>query len=332
MKYVLPSIFLHPLKSLCIERYVDPSRILAQCNLPLSALHDTEMLIDHYAFSATLNTAANVMNEPLLGFYVGKQIQIAGVGFIGTLMTHQTMLMNVYPLLNYLFNAQERGTRHKLNISGKIASHYIEFLIEDKVDCHQLAQLALAGQHNIFKRIVGEQWQPTRVTFTSSKRIDVAQMQNYFNCPVLFNQKYDAIEFPAQILHQKLEPSLPINKSSKLKFAKLLHEFEDVAGLVSTFIESFLAQGYQDRINVAKSLGVHPRVLQSCLHERGVTYRGLVNRVRQKLAFELLAKTNLPITAIALQLGYNTASPFIRAFKQQQGITPDRWRHANLLN
>ena len=48
---------------------------------------------------------------------------------------------------------------------------------------------------------------------------------------------------------------------------------------------------------------------------------------RIERASELLLHTDLPITQIALDCGFNDLSYFIKTFKKQTEITPAKWRH-----
>lgn len=47
---------------------------------------------------------------------------------------------------------------------------------------------------------------------------------------------------------------------------------------------------------------------------------------RMQVAANLLRQSRLPITSIALEVGYDSEAAFSRAFKRQVGVPPARWR------
>ena len=75
---------------------------------------------------------------------------------------------------------------------------------------------------------------------------------------------------------------------------------------------------------VAESLALTPRTLNRRLSAEGRTFRQLSNEARSIVAQQLLAGTQMPVTSVALALGYADASAFTRAFQRSAG-----WRPAN---
>lgn len=81
-----------------------------------------------------------------------------------------------------------------------------------------------------------------------------------------------------------------------------------------------------DMEQVAEERFVTSRTLRRQLEAEGVSFRGLVEEVRQALAEELLARTGLTVEQTALRLGYAEPAAFIRAFRRWTGTTPAAWR------
>jgi AraC-like DNA-binding protein len=69
--------------------------------------------------------------------------------------------------------------------------------------------------------------------------------------------------------------------------------------------------------------------LQRRLAGEGVRYQSLLDQVRYKLAVEYLQKTRLPISEIALLLGYSNPANFRRTFKRWSGYRPSQLRQSN---
>lgn len=63
-------------------------------------------------------------------------------------------------------------------------------------------------------------------------------------------------------------------------------------------------------------------------HSVGVPPRVYLTRIRIEKACELLEMTDLPITQIALEVGYGSSQTFARAFLKERNMTPTDYRQA----
>jgi AraC family transcriptional regulator len=78
---------------------------------------------------------------------------------------------------------------------------------------------------------------------------------------------------------------------------------------------------------VARAAGVHPVYLgQAFRQEFGETLGEYLNRIRVRAAAECLANSDLPLSTIALDLGFYDQSHFTRIFRQLTGATPGMFR------
>lgn len=78
---------------------------------------------------------------------------------------------------------------------------------------------------------------------------------------------------------------------------------------------------------VARAAGVHPVYLgQIFRQEFGETLGEYLNRIRVRAAAAMLANSGLPLSAVALDLGFYDQSHFTRVFRQLTGATPGTFR------
>ena len=78
---------------------------------------------------------------------------------------------------------------------------------------------------------------------------------------------------------------------------------------------------------VARAAGVHPVYLgQIFRQEFGETLGEYLNHIRVRAAAGMLAKSDLPLSAVALDLGFYDQSHFTRVFRQITGATPGTFR------
>ena len=90
-----------------------------------------------------------------------------------------------------------------------------------------------------------------------------------------------------------------------------------------------LAGGRPELSAVARELAMSERTLQRRITEEGSTFRELVAQARQELWRRLLGDPASTIDEVAYLLGYQDTSSFYRAFRDGEGVTPNRWRELN---
>ena len=69
-----------------------------------------------------------------------------------------------------------------------------------------------------------------------------------------------------------------------------------------------------------------PTILKNFKKQTGCTIVQYKNKKKMEMATEMLRNSSTPITDIAYELHYESLSYFLRAFKQEYGITPTEYR------
>jgi len=98
---------------------------------------------------------------------------------------------------------------------------------------------------------------------------------------------------------------------------------------VTTEVRRLLLQSAGDFFDinqVAARLNMSERSLRRRLNAESVSFRTLFEEVRDLLATEYLAKTDLTVAEIAHLLSYSETVNFRRAFMRWNGTTPSEYR------
>jgi AraC-like DNA-binding protein len=127
------------------------------------------------------------------------------------------------------------------------------------------------------------------------------------------------IQLPDEIL------SLPPPEQAPLRRGKNKLERPNFRQFVSTQI----AAGCIGIENAALQTGISVSTLQRILNASGTSYQDTLDLLRYEQARELLVNTGMPITEIALKLGYTHPGNFSRAFVRWEGISPAAYRTQN---
>ncbi|ADP11744.1 Ornithine utilization regulator [Erwinia sp. Ejp617] len=101
---------------------------------------------------------------------------------------------------------------------------------------------------------------------------------------------------------------------------------QNIVDLARVQVHQSLLQGEPLLEEVVEKMGLSSWSLQRRLREEGLSFTTLVDNVRCEVAKHDLQQHQLPISEMALLLGYSEVSAFSRAFRRWFGISPRQWR------
>lgn len=200
----------------------------------------------------------------------------------------------------------------------------------------QMVELAMAGWISFGRDIVANQSLvtneslPLAVHFSHQGPEDSSAHQAFFNCPVLFGQKENAVIIPSYLLNEATKDADPqLQQMMNLQGDALLKSYMlevNLSNEVRACICRQLSCGEPDVSDIAEQLDTNARNLRRRLQELKTSFKELVDEVRYELAQAYLADKALSLVDIAFMLGFSEQSAFSRAFKRWQGQTPSQFR------
>ena len=285
-------------------------------------------------FTAILEAAALEKRDPLFGLTLGKSFQLKGLGPITSLMLTSLTGADAFSKFTRYFPAFQNNTHYGFSISDDTAR--LSYLITDPAVKlrRQDAQFTIVLEQSILGELLGTEVRPTCVDFQHlpDADMDVGEYRAYFNCDVRFGRKENAIYFPASYLKEIGRHADP-HSSAKLEaeLVDLIRASEqhlDLSTSIEAWMTSALSAGTSIEVeNAASDFGMSLRSFQRRLFENDINFLDLRNKVRSQIAKCLLA-TAMPVTSIALYLGYSETSAFSRYFKNVTGLSPSQFRGA----
>jgi YesN/AraC family two-component response regulator len=97
--------------------------------------------------------------------------------------------------------------------------------------------------------------------------------------------------------------------------------------LVLDYLDTHFAEWDISAKQVSEAVGIGINRVNSIVREQtGNSCKSYITRLRLKKACQMLAETDKPVFEIAEQVGYSSASYFIRVFKESLGETPESYR------
>lgn len=109
-------------------------------------------------------------------------------------------------------------------------------------------------------------------------------------------------------------------------------ESSRVTGVIDTYFEQHFADPAGEGA-LAEQLHISRRQLVRLLQSHyGMNFREKLIRTRMDHAAWLLRSTQLPVSRICSRVGYGAESAFFKAFRQQFGMTPNRYRREKQIH
>lgn len=101
---------------------------------------------------------------------------------------------------------------------------------------------------------------------------------------------------------------------------------EGIVGRVAEYLQAH----YMENINlktISAEISVHPSYISRVFHEKtGSSFTDYLIEIRMQKAKQLLLNTNLNVSQISRQVGYNNEKYFSRSFKKWAGVTSQEYR------
>ena len=279
-----------------------------------------------------LETAVKLTGDPTLAIRLGQQIGIVSYGAFGfALMSCANLREAVALLLRYgqvFFQPSwssyehEGGLLLRANIAwGNAAQRQ---LVTELI----FSQFSTVGSTLYRSSVEGAE-----VRLSYSRPPYSASYKTVFPGPVTFDCEHTEVFLPARLLDTPVKTA---NRSEHVVFHQqcevMLRGLNSVekttADVRQLLIQS--AGDFLDIAQVAESLHVSERTLRRRLKNESTSFRATVEEVRDLLAREYLAETELTVADIAHLLDYSETVNFRRAFVRWNGVTPSKYRQQNM--
>jgi AraC-like DNA-binding protein len=157
----------------------------------------------------------------------------------------------------------------------------------------------------------------------------VARYLRIFGVTPVFDAAENTVELPPELL------DVPLPQANEHTTAMAQEQCRALLAkrLVRTGVAAQVRDQLLARLNsppdldrIAAALHMSERTLRRRLAEEGVSFRGLLDEIREQLAEELLITGGLSVAEVAERLGYVEVSSFSQAFRRWKGVGPRAYR------
>lgn len=283
------------------------------------------------AFITLFEEAARRTRQDNFGLWFGNQFTPRALGLWGYAAVSAPTMGSALETLVSLFPYQQ-GSSFLRCIRRKDGLLRLEYQIvaPDIVARRQDAELSLGMFLNVIRECCGPKWAPEEVHFEHPRPQAWKEHESAFDAPVYFSQPTNALVFRSDILDRSMPARdlqlLAVMQTCMAQLGPSSPAANELYDRICAAIRMRLPNGYPTLEEIAHDLRISPGAVQRELSDRNVGYRDAVETTRRNLAEMYLQQRQLPLTEIALLLGYSELSAFSRAFTRWTGTSPRHYR------
>lgn len=285
------------------------------------------------AFCRLFEQAARQTKHGNFGLWFGNQFQPRDLGFWGYAAVSSPTLGSALENFVELFAYHQECSRMALS-TGEDGLMQLDYQIEAPaiIERRQDAELSLGMFLNLIRECCGARWSPEEVHFEHPKPIEAKEHEIAFNAPVYFSQATNALLFRSEILARPM-PAHDARLMDMMRMCLIELGSRTTADLglvdrVRTAVRTRLNQGSLSLDDIADEVHLSITVLRREFSTNNVSFKSLVEDVRRDLAISYMKQRQLPLSEVALLLGYSELSAFSRAFRRWTGRSPRAFRSA----
>lgn len=278
-------------------------------------------------FTKILHRIELEMNEPTLAIEIGRHITAAHFGVLGYLILACANLAEALTLLNRYARLLNDHFVMTTDFKDDTVIMCWDFPNDDDLLFYEMG---LAAMMQFTNNLIGTNAAPIEVHLRSPRPDNIEYYEQFYGCPVHFDQKDMFIKLPISLLATPVKQPDRIlldllSKQADQALAELPKDGE-WAQKVRQEIVRLCHEDAPTLAKVASNLFVTPRTLQRHLADEGLRFQPLLDETRLHLAEQYLNEGRLQLTDIAELLGYSDQSALTRAFKRWTGNTPKEVR------
>jgi AraC-like DNA-binding protein len=309
---------------------VDGFALLREFGIDPQLLDDPENRIPAEAVTGLLAESALRSGCETFGLLLAERRTFSSLGPLSLLLRHEGSLRAVLErviayrrLINDIveFDLEEKGEEARILVA-----------VAPEVSNRQTVELVMALTAAFLGGAMFGGWHPAEVHFRYPAPAETQVHQRAFRAPLRFDAPFDGFVFPSAALDRENAHRDPGFVEHAQHYVDLLAReltAPSLAEQVRSAVMRLLPAGAATMSRVAGQLNMHPRALQRKLAEAGLSFAGLADSIRESLARDLLANTSLPISEVALLVGYASPASFSRWFAGLAGQPPREWRLCN---
>ena len=310
----------------------DPSALLRNNGFPVDYLHDPDRYISYQSLAELLNFAVRECRCPDFGFRLGARQDLSILGALAPYLCSQPSVGDSFALVqkNLTFHARgvyflQRSTANQITIELAFSE-----ALSASTNLDQSIALTVSNLVLLLDQLAGHRFAPLAIELAISDPGNRQKHDFGFSCPVHFDRPVNRVRFVPELF------TLPVAVTDELQQFLSLHWRAadasspslqiDLRDQVKRAVLALLPTGECNLQEVAELVELSPRMLQKRLQKQGLRFSQILSQARMDVAKQHLRYSDINLTELTLNLGFEDPAVFSRAFKLWTGSSPRHWR------
>lgn len=297
-----------------------------KAGLPARALFEPERLVPFVLALRFMEGAAAMLDEPDLGLRIAGRTGLVAAGRFGAAIRRAPTLYAALETACELVGTHNSAAQFWLVEDGMNVRFCRRFRDHGNV-FRQADLLTLGIMVKLVRSVAGAAWRPRRVEMQSAAPYDGGTHDILSDADVEVGRPVTSIILPRAMLSRPLPALDRAHAASGVDSgAPVPEQPNDFLSSLEVIIGGMLESGRSDVGTAARAAGWSMRTFQRRLAESHVSYSQILDRVRLRIATQLLEEGGVKVIEIALLLGYSDPAHFTRAFRRWTSLTPLEYR------
>ena len=310
----------------------DAEDIFGRCGIAPDMINAPTLHLRLDVFCRLFEQAAERTGCDHFGLLFGQQFQPRDLGMWGYAALSAPTLGSALETLAGLFCYQQSSSTMRFLRQDRGHAR-LEYRIDSPniLARRQDAELSLGQFANLIRECCGRDWSPTEIQFEHPCPAVPRPYQSAFNAPVFFGCATNAIVLDCALLERPMparDIRLQVMMRNCLEMLGPGNRIQTLYDRIRGAVGQSLADDTPTLEQIAAVLRTTPSAVRKALAEENVSFRETIDQVRFELAKHHLGQRHLPLTEIAIILGYSELSAFTRAFTRWSGASPISYRNA----
>ncbi len=316
-------------------RGVVPARLLRKAGVAALGHADPDARVAFDDFRALMRAAIDLSGDRAFALYFGQASRFKDMSIVGLIAHASTTMAEAFEQTNRYARLVVEVDGHARGPRFALARRRDGVWIEDRrLDPNDFPELT----ESTWARFVGDVARnfPDRSPFVKAVHVTHARpahadaYQTYLNAPVTFGSDRNALLIDEAWLAIRLGTrnryvfGLFAEKADAL--LKSLEGQRTMRGRIEALLIPMLHKGPVGMEEIARRLALSRTTLYRHLKAEGLSFEGLVDDLRRRMALDYLDGRKVSVAETAFLIGFSDASAFSRAFKRWTGRRPGRPR------
>lgn len=303
------------------------SRVLRDVDLPFALIEQPEIVVPLREQFRFLERAARETGDGCFGARLGQAVKSPDLSAYGAWVCAAATLRQAMQRAHAgLASMLQTSTNLYVANEGERVRWSIEFVEPETDGRHHNELLGLGYMMDVVRVYAGRKWRPEIVMTALPRGEPRAELEAILSTNVSHGHAMTSMIFDAELLDCRAQAYGWRGETSTPPTEPHVPGQNDELGTIAAVLDLALHEDYPRIEWVAAKLGTTRRSLQRRLAMHGTTFQQLADETLFRRASDLLRKDEMPITAIALELGYRDPAHFTRAFRRWTGQAPSTYR------